>query len=137
MRQNALTLTLAGLLGLAAILPPGAALADPFDAATTPDQLLDAGAQKLSGDEIRTAVSGRRYDGGDWIWTVSPNGYHQATAKDRSRVGKPGMWEVQGDRLCLEGPDYGRSCLGVYALEGRLRLADGPDHLWDWNMTPL
>ena len=84
-----------------------------------------SGERKLSGPQIRTAISGKEVsDGRHWSHYYLTNGQLERAENGRSRSGN---WNVIGDQLCLLLPEVSKKepiCFDVMQIEGELQYRD-------------
>lgn len=84
-----------------------------------------AGERKLSGPQIRAAVSGKTVsDGRHWSHQYLADGRLERSENGRNRAGR---WEVRGDRLCLLLPEVSKDepiCFEVVLASGELQYRD-------------
>lgn len=81
--------------------------------------------RRLSGPQIRSAVSGKTVsDGRHWSHQYLADGRLERSENGRDRTGR---WEVRGDRLCLLLPEVSKEepiCFDVVMTSGELQYRD-------------
>ena len=100
--------------------------------------LVDMGAQQLSGEEITVALSGKTFvePNEGWIWEISTDGKQQARAKDGSWADDPdGTWEVSDGQFCRKNADIKTRCSDVYRIGPYYRMTEADGSLAVWTIT--
>ena len=96
--------------------------------------------RKLTGDEIKTALSDKKVagtteNGAGWTQSFKANGdtlYHLTGTEAQN-----GAWEVQGDRFCSQWPpDPAWVCYDVTGENDRITFVSDTGKLWPAKVLP-
>jgi hypothetical protein len=100
--------------------------------------LLDMGAQQLSGEEITVALAGKTFvePNQGWTWQIDADGHQQAQAKDGSWADPPGgTWKVKDGQFCRKTADIKERCSDVYRIGPFYRMTAPDGSLATWTIT--
>ncbi len=97
--------------------------ADQVASAKTVKELVALGATKLSAEEFKKRIVGKKMSGDGWTWSVDTDGTTTSSASDGSWKEDKAPWSMKGDKYCatLDGKV---KCRDVYMIGNFMRMSD-------------